>query len=150
LSILIAASDSPSSSRPEAAVVDCGIRLSFVEPAGSRGCCPLTLEPLELDAMGLDSLIAKPALLVFLIVGEVAFEPFDVAVAFECQDVRCEAIEEEAIVRDNDSAAREIFERRFERTERFGIEIVGGLVEQQQVAALLQKLRQVHAIALAA
>ena len=34
--------------------------------------------------------------------------------------------------------------------QRLGVEVVGGLVEQQQVAALLQHLGEMHAIALAA
>src|SRR3546814_8437417 len=72
------------------------------------------------------------------------------AIALERQDVRREAIEEEAVVADDHGAAREIFERFFERRERFGVEIVGRFVEQQDVAALFQHLRHMDAIALAA
>ena len=111
---------------------------------------PLSLEALELDAVRLDGLIAEPALLVFLIVGEVAFEPFDMALALEGQDVRREPIQEEAVMRNHDSAARKIFERRFESAERFRIEIVRRLVEQQQVAALLQELGEMDSITLTA
>jgi hypothetical protein len=38
----------------------------------------------------------------------------------------------------------------FERAQGFDVQVVGGLVEQQHVAAFLQHLGQVHAIALAA
>src|SRR3546814_13162834 len=72
------------------------------------------------------------------------------AIALERQDVRREAIEEEAVVADDHGAARAIFERFFERRERFGVEIVGRFVEQQDVAALFQPLRHMDAIALAA
>ena len=51
---------------------------------------------------------------------------------------------------DQHGAAREIEQRLFERAQRVDVEIVRGLVEQQQVAALLEQLRQVHAVSLAA
>src|SRR3546814_3100198 len=55
--------------------------------------------------------------------------------ALKGQDVRREAVEEEAVVADDHRAAGEIFERFLERRERFGVEVVGRLVEQQNVAA---------------
>ena len=48
------------------------------------------------------------------------------------------------------SFAREIDERVLERAERFHVEVVRRFVEQQQVAAGLECLGEVHAIALAA
>jgi len=53
-------------------------------------------------------------------------------------------------VRDDDRAARERQQRLFERTQRLDVEVVGRFVEQQHVAAGLQHLRQVNAVALAA
>jgi hypothetical protein len=44
---------------------------------------PSTRKLLELDAVRVDGVFTQPPLLVRLVVGEVAFEPFDVAVAFE-------------------------------------------------------------------
>ena len=41
-------------------------------------------------------------------------------------------------------------QRFFERAQRLDVEVVGRLVEQQHVAAALQHLGQVHAVALAA
>ena len=93
---------------------------------------------------------AEAAHLVFLIAVEIAFEPFDVAVAFEREDVRGEAVQEPAIVADHDGAAGEIFQRSFERLQRFDVEIVGRFVEQQHVGAGEQRLGQVHAVAFAA
>jgi selenophosphate synthetase-related protein len=58
------------------------------------------------------------------------------AVALEREDVRREAIEEEAVMADDHGAAREILDRLFERAQRLDVEIVGRLVEQQDVAAL--------------
>jgi hypothetical protein len=88
--------------------------------------------------------------LVLLIGFEIAFEPFDVAVAFEGEDVGGEAIEEEAVVADHHGAAGEILQRVLERAQRLDVEVVGRLVEQQDVAALLQHLGHVDAVALAA
>jgi hypothetical protein len=55
----------------------------------------------------------QPPLLVFLVVGEVALEPFDVA-----------------LVADDDGAAGEVEQRLFERSKRVDVEVVGRLVEQ--------------------
>src|SRR5678815_4858281 len=61
--------------------------------------------------------LAQAADLVLLIGFEIAFEPFDVAVAFECQDMRRQAIEEEAVVADDHGAAGEILDRLFESAQ---------------------------------
>jgi hypothetical protein len=61
-----------------------------------------------------------------------------------------DAVEEPAIVRDHDRAAGEVQQRFLERAQRLDVEVVGRLVEQQHVAAALQQLREVHAVALAA
>src|SRR6185312_3300958 len=81
---------------------------------------------------------------------EIALEPFDVAVALEREDVGGDTVEEPAIVADDDGAAGKILERLFQRAQRVDVEIVSGLVEQEQVGARLEHLGQVHAIALAA
>ena len=51
---------------------------------------------------------------------------------------------------DHHRAAGEREQRVLERAQRVDVEIVGGLVEQQQVAAAAQQLGEVHAVALAA
>ena len=52
--------------------------------------------------------------------------------------------------RDHQHAAGELEQRLFQRAQRFHVEVVGRLVEQQHVAALEQRLGQVQAAALAA
>ena len=64
--------------------------------------------------------------------------------------MRRDAIEEPAIVRDHENAAREFEQCVFERAQRFDVEIVRRLVEQQDVAAFDQRLREMQAPALAA
>src|SRR4029079_18235983 len=72
------------------------------------------------------------------------------SVALERQHVRGDAIEEPPIVADDDGAAGVVEERLFERTQRVDVEVVGRLVEQQQVRPALQQLGEVDAVALAA
>ena len=72
------------------------------------------------------------------------------AVALEGEDVGGEPVEEHAVVADDDAAAGEILERFLERRQRLGVEIVGRLVEQQDIGARLQHLGEMHAVALAA
>src|SRR5215216_7537285 len=69
---------------------------------------------LVLDAMRLVGVGAEPAMAVGLVVLVVALEPFDVAVALEGQHVRGDAVEEPAIVADDDGAAGEIDQRLLE------------------------------------
>src|SRR5947209_12776614 len=88
-----------------------------------------------------------PLLLIDLVV---ALAPDDAAVALEGEHVRRNAVEEPAVVRDDDGTAAEVDERVFERTQRVHVEVVGRLVEQQKVSAAAEKLRQVDAVPLAA
>src|SRR6266550_699812 len=97
-----------------------------------------------------DGILPQPAHLVFFIILEITFEPFDMAVAFECQDVGGDAVEEPAVVADDHGAAGEILQRLFESAQCIDVEIVGRLVEQQHVGAGFEHLRQMHAVALAA
>src|SRR6185503_20215536 len=85
---------------------------------------------------------------VLLICLEIALEPGDLRVPLEGQDVRGDAVQEPAVVRDDHRAAGEGEERLLERAERVDVEVVGRLVQQQEVAAAAQQLRQMHTVAL--
>ena len=85
-----------------------------------------------------------------LVVLVVAFEPDHLAVAFERQDVGGDAVQEPAVMGDDHRAAREVHEGFFERAQGIDVEVVGRFVEEQDVAAALQELRKLQAIALAA
>jgi hypothetical protein len=61
-----------------------------------------------------------------------------------------DAVEEPPVVGDHHRAAGELEQGVLERAQRLDVEVVGGLVEQQQVAALLQGEREVEAVALTA
>ena len=80
-----------------------------------------------------DAVDAEAALLVLLVVAEIAFEPLDMALAFEGEHVGGDAVEEEPVVADDDGAAGEVEQRLFERAKGVDVEVVGRLVEQQQI-----------------
>ena len=58
------------------------------------------------------------------------------ALAIEAQNGGCNAVEQVAVVGDQHERAGEIGEAVFEHFEGGDVEIVGGLVEQQQVGGL--------------
>src|SRR5262245_65759394 len=107
-------------------------------------------EWLVADAVGLLGGGAETLLPISLVVLVVAFEPHDPALALEGEHVGRDAIEEPAVVADDDRAAREGQEGVLECAQRVDVEVVGRLVEQQEIAAALEHDRKVHAIALAA
>ena len=67
----------------------------------------------------------------------------------ESERMSAHAVEEPAVVRDDHRAARKVLQRLLERAQRLDVEVVRRLVEQQQVAALAQRLGEVDAPALA-
>src|SRR4029077_13657069 len=84
---------------------------------------------------------ARPA--VGLVVRVVALEPDHLAIALEGQHVRGDAVEEPAIVADDDAATREREQRVLERAQRVDVEVVRRLVEHEDVAAGAQELGEV-------
>src|ERR1041384_42653 len=93
---------------------------------------------------------AEAGVAVGFVFGVVAVEEDDAAIALEGQNVRRNAVEKPTVVTDDDGATSEIFKRRFERAHRVDVEVVGRLVQEQDVRPLFQNLRQMHAVALAA
>src|SRR3954462_15077227 len=102
------------------------------------------------DAVRAVGLVAEPLALVLLVGLEVALEPDDLRVALEGEHVRGHAVEEPAVVGDDHRAAGEVEQRLLERAQGVDVEVVGRLVEQEDVPALAQQLHQVHAVAHAA
>ena len=70
--------------------------------------------------------------------------------AVELENPAGDVVEKVAIVRDRDHGAREILEEALEPCDRFGVQVVGRLVEQQHVGVGQQQAAQRHAAALAA
>ncbi len=71
--------------------------------------------------MRLVGLGAEAALPVGLVVLVVAFEPHDATVALEGEDMRADAVEEPAVVADDEGDACKFFDGFFERASRAGI-----------------------------
>src|SRR5262249_16934342 len=80
----------------------------------------------------------------------VAFVPDSFAVALKRENVRRDAVKEPTVVADDDGTAAEVEQRFFEGAQRVDVEVVGRLVEQQEIAAAAQQLRQMDAVAFAA
>ena len=76
-------------------------------------------------------------------------EPHDAAVALEGQHVRDDTVQEPSIVADHDGAPGERHQRILERAQCVDIQVVGRLIEQQEVGATAEQFGDVHAIALA-
>ena len=68
----------------------------------------------------------------------------------ELEDPAGHVVEEVAVVGDGDDGARELGEVALEPPDALGVEVVGGLVEQQHVGLLEQQPAERHAAALAA
>src|SRR5262249_16052886 len=88
--------------------------------------------------------------LVLLVGLEVALVPEPVRAALPGQDVRRHPVEEPPVVAGDDRAAGELQQGVLQARQGLDVEVVGRLVQQQQVAALLEGERQVHPVALAA
>ena len=72
------------------------------------------------------------------------------AAVFQFQDPLGDVVEEVAVVGDDDHRAGILAQRLFEPLDRFGVEMVGRLVQQQQVGLFQQRHAQGHAPPLAA
>src|SRR5579864_1663024 len=107
-------------------------------------------EGLVPDAMRLQGLRSAASLEVGDVFLIIPLEPHHLRIALEGEDVGRDAIEEPAVVGDHHGAARKGEQRLLERAQRLHVEIVGGLIEQQHVAAGAQHLGKMHAVALTA
>ena len=96
------------------------------------------LQRLVPDPVRLVGVHPQPLLALGFVGLVVAVAPDDPAVALEGEDVRGDPVEEPAVVADDHGAAAEVEQRLFEGPQHVDIEIVGRLVEQQQVAAALR------------
>ena len=101
-------------------------------------------------ARRLGLLLQGQALLLLLQPGGVVALPGDPLAAVELQDPAGDVVEEVAVVGDGDHGAGVVGEEVLQPGDRLGVEVVGGLVEQQQVRALEEQPAERHPAALAA
>src|SRR5271167_2896612 len=102
------------------------------------------------DSIRLRGVFALALLVILDVLLIVAFEPDNFGITLEGEDVRRDAVQEPAIMRDDHRATRERDQRVLQRPQGFDVEIIGRFVEQQDIAAGLQYLRQMHSIAFTA
>src|SRR4029077_9908979 len=87
------------------------------------------------DAMGLVGISTKTPATLGLVIGIVAFEPSDLTVALEGQDVSGDAVEKPSVMGNDDGAAGKIEQRLLERAQGVDVEIIGRLIEEQHISA---------------
>src|SRR5688500_183448 len=109
-----------------------------------------SVQRLETQAVRSGGLVAETLVLFLLVLAIVARVEVPLRVALGGEDVRADAVEEPAIVRDHHARAGEFGECILERAQRLHVEVVRGLVEEEHVPAREQRLREVQAAALAA
>src|SRR5262245_1493730 len=105
----LAAKKRPRMSRWHASASDTRPKMPRMSASASESMmdCELSLQRLVADAMRPIGLITLAPAQILHVLVVVALEHHDLAVAFEREDVGRDAIEEPAIVRDHDGAARE-------------------------------------------
>ena len=93
-----------------------------------------------------DTIDAQTPFFIFFVIGEVSLKPFNMTLAFIGENMGCDAIEEEAIMRDNNCATRKIHQSLFKRAQCIDIKIIGWLVKQQNIGTALKHFSKMHAI----
>ena len=96
------------------------------------------------------ALFGGEALFLLFQPGGVIALPGNAMAAIQFQDPAGDVVEEVAIVRDRDDGARIAFEETFQPRHRLGVQMVGGLIEQQHVGLRQQQAAQRDATAFAA
>ena len=80
----------------------------------------------------------------------IAIEERYLRIAFERQNVRCDPVEEPAIMGNHQHTTGEFKQRVFECAQRLDVKIVRRFIEQQHITALQQRLREMQTAAFAA
>jgi len=105
-------------------------------------------EFLVLEAFGL--VRAQSLAAVLLVLGVGALEEIYLGVALECEDVGGDAVQEPAVVGDDHGTAREVLDAFLQGADGVHVHVVGRLVEQEDIALVLEGQCQVEAVALTA
>ena len=118
--------------------VDSGTRVATLDglESGFSGFWDSPRQLPILDPMRLVGGGAEASVAVGLVILVIPLEPHDLALAFERQHMGGDAVEEPAVVADDDDTTRKLQQRLFQGSKRVDVEVVGRLVEQQHVAAV--------------
>ena len=111
---------------------------------------PFQLGLHRLDARGLLARLDLQALLLLLEPARVVAFPRDAVAAVELEDPARRVVEEVAVVRDRDHGSRKALQELLQPLHALGVEVVGRLVQQQQIRLGQQQPAERHAALLAA
>ena len=131
-------------------VIGLDARLGLRLPGLRAGRDPLALAGERLGAGVVLAAFLAHALGLGLEIGGVVALVGDAAAAIELEDPAGDVVEEVAVVGDDHHGAGILAQVLFQPRRRLGVEMVGRLVEQQQVGLAQQQLAERHAAALAA
>ena len=127
---------------------EAGLALGLAGPRGQAHPFELARERALAGVDGL--LLARQALQLLLEPARVVALERDAAAAVELEDPLGDVVEEVAVVGDRDDGARVLLEEALQPVDRLGVEVVGRLVEQQQVGVAEEQPGERDAALLAA
>jgi len=78
--------------------------------------------------------VTQALALIFFVIGVSAFEEIYLRITFKSQDMCCNPVEEPPVVRDNHGASRKVFEAFFQRAECVYVNIIGRLIQEQNIS----------------
>ena len=128
---------------------DAGLALGLAGPRRHAGSTRARVPALRAGRVSAFSSACQARLLLLEPGGVVAL-PRDAAAPVELEDPAGHVVEEVAVVGDGDDRARVLLQGALQPRHRLGVEVVGRLVEQQQVGLGQQQPAQRHAAPLAA
>ena len=105
---------------------------------------PLLHQLLVFESLRL--LIAQTLLLVLLVLGISALEEINLGITLEREDMCGDTVEEPAVVGNYYGTAGEILETFLQGTYSVDIHVIGRLVEQKDIALILERERQMQPV----
>ena len=117
--------------------------------AGAKASGPPTAQILPVDRLipdplGFRAFLSEPFPLVGFIFLIIAVEECHLRIALERQNMGSDTVEEPAVVRDDHHAPRELEQCIFQRPQRFHVEVVRWLIQQEHVATGNKRFSQVE------
>jgi len=95
-----------------------------------------------------DASFSKPLHSIIFIIGVIPLEEEAVAITLERQNMRCNAIQKVPIVRYHHGASRKVKQCLLQTPKSLDVEVVCWLVENDEICARFEQLRQLDAVAL--
>ena len=82
-----------------------------------------------LDSVRLNGIGTQGFLLPLFVIGKVTFKEADITLITVVQNMRCDTVEEPAVMRNHHGTAREFQQGVLQSAQGFNVEIVGGFVK---------------------